>query len=89
MTHVENHDLGVIRIDNVKDEIGVANGWEHADAGFVGKMTSLGKILEKTGDSLDALDHRSCGRAIVFVNIGEYVVDVRKRAFGPAHSHAV
>jgi hypothetical protein len=25
----------------------------------------------------------------VFVNIGEYVVDVRKRAFGPAHSHAV
>lgn len=87
MAHVENHDLSVIRIDCVKDEIRVPNGWEHADAGFVGKMTSLGKILEEAGDGLDALNHRSRGRAIVFVNIGEYVINVRKRTFGPAHSH--
>lgn len=76
MAYVENHDLGVIRIDSVKDEIRVANGWEHADAGFVGEMASLGKILEEAGDGLDAFDHRSCGGAIVFVNLGKYVVDV-------------
>lgn len=46
MTHMEDHDLRISRIDRVKDEIGVANGWKHANAGFVGKMTSLGKILE-------------------------------------------
>lgn len=69
MAHVENHDLGIIRIDSVKDEIRIANGWEHADTRFVGEMTSLGEILEEVGDGLDALNHRSCGRAIVFVNI--------------------
>lgn len=69
MAHMEDHDLGVSRIDCVKDEIGIANGWEHADTGFVGEMTSLGKILEEAGDGHNALNHRSCGRAIVFVNI--------------------
>lgn len=52
MAHVENHDLGVIGIDSVKDEIRVANGWKHADAGFIGEMTSLGKILEEVGNGL-------------------------------------
>lgn len=67
MAHVENHDLGIIRIDSVKDEIRVANGWEHADTRFVREMTSLGKILEEAGDGLDALNHRSRSRSIVFV----------------------
>jgi len=89
MTHVEDHNLGVIRIDRVKDEIRVANGWEHTDARLVGKMTSLGKILKKAGDCLDAFNHSNCGCATMFVNIGKYLVDVRKRAFGPAHSHAL
>lgn len=85
MAHVENHDLGVIGIDSVKDEIRVANGWKHADAGFVGEMTSLGKILEEVGNGLDAFNHRCCGCAIVFVNVGEYVVDVRSfRTSGPS-----
>lgn len=43
MTHMEDYDLGVCRIDRVKDEIWVANGGEHADAGLVCKMTDLGK----------------------------------------------
>ena len=42
MTHVEDYDLGVRRIDCVKNEIWVANGGEHADVGLVGQMTDLG-----------------------------------------------
>lgn len=76
MTHMKDYDLGISGIDCVKYEIRVANGWEHADAGFVGKVTSLRKILEQAGDCLDALNHCGCGRAIVFVDIGKYVVDV-------------
>ena len=78
MTHMEDYDLGVCRIDRVKDEVWVANGGEHADAGFVGKMTDLGKILEQAGDRFDALDHSDRSRAITLVNIVKYVVYVRK-----------
>jgi hypothetical protein len=61
MVHVENYDLGVGRVDRVKDQIRVANGREHADAGLVGEMTRFRKILEQAGDSLDGLNHRGCG----------------------------
>lgn len=72
MPYVEN-DLGVGRIDRVKDEIWVPNGWEHADAGLVGQMTSVRKFLQQASNRLDALDHggRSC--AITFVNVRKYV----------------
>lgn len=76
MTHMKDNDLGISGIDCVKYEIRVANGWEHADAGFVGEVTSLRKILEQAGDCLDAVNHRGCRRAIVLVDIGKYVVDV-------------
>lgn len=89
MTHVEDHNLGVIRIDRVENEIGIANGWEHADARLVRQMTGLRKILEKVSDGLDALNNCGCGSAIVLMNVGEYAVNVRKRTFGPAHFHAL
>jgi len=41
-------------------------------------MTDLGKILEQVGDRFDTLDHSDRSRAITLVNIGEYVVYVRK-----------
>jgi hypothetical protein len=89
MPDMEDHDLKVSRVDRVKDEIGVANGRKHADAWLVGKMTSFGKILEQVGDSFDALNHRGRSSAIVLVNVGEYIVDVRKRGLGPAYYHAL
>ena len=89
MPHVENYDLGVCRIDRVKDQIWIAYRWEHADARLVSKMTSLRKILEQAGYCRDALNHSNCGCSIAFVNIGEYVIDVRKCALGPAHFHAL
>lgn len=89
MTHMEYHDLCISGIDRVKNEIRIADSWEHADAGLVGKMTSLRKVLEQASDRFDALDHSSCRRAIAFVDVGKYAVDVVKRAFRPAHPHAL
>jgi hypothetical protein len=89
MAHMENYDLGVGRVDRVKDQIRVVNGWKHADAGLVGEMTRFGKILEQAGDSLDALNHCDRGCAIMLVNVGEYIVDVRKCALGPAYPYAL
>jgi hypothetical protein len=77
MTHMEDHDLGVSSIDRVKDQIRVANGGKHANAGFVGKVSGFRKILKQARNGLDAINYGDCGRAIAFVDIREDLVDVR------------
>jgi hypothetical protein len=78
MAYMEDHDLCVCKIDRVEHQIRIANSGEYADVGFVGQVTCFGKFLEQTDDSFDAIDGGSCGCAVVFVNIGKDVVDVRQ-----------